>query len=104
MYSYWTEPSVLYTEVPLSRRYHRNFQCVSTNVLLPPAVLSSLGSAATGQFGSLGVSWNSGAPPPSLRSHCPVPGGQSSTGVTAQRQRPMERKQTPDDDLGMRGY
>ena len=60
-----------------------------------PAVLSSLGSAATGQFGSLGVSWN--APPPPRPSHYEVPGEQPAT---VQNPRQLERKQTPDDDLG----
>ena len=70
----------------------------------PATVISSLGSAATGQFGSLGVSWNSGAPPlatssppPPAPSQYPVPGDQETTLAP----RRLERNQTPDDDLGL---
>ena len=66
------------------------------------SVLSSLGAAGSGQFGSLGVSWNSGAPlvatpslPPSQYS---APGEQK---MAQNSHHQMERNQTPDDDLGL---
>ena len=66
-------------------------------------VISSLGSTGTGQFGALGVSWNSGAPPLPTGSPPPLtpaqfsaPGEQAPT----QNQRHLERNKTPDDDLG----
>ena len=64
------------------------------------AVISSLGSAATGQFGSLGVSWNSGAP--SLSSEVPPSQQYLASGdqIVTHDSQHQEHKQTPDDDLG----
>ena len=65
-------------------------------------VISSLGSTATGQFGSLGVSWNSGAPPISSNSPPPPPPSYfSAPGDKGPAHRHLERNKTPDDDLGL---
>ena len=64
------------------------------------AVISSLGSAATGQFGSLGVSWNLGAP--SLSSEVPPSQEYLVSGhqIVSHDSQHQDHKQTPEDDLG----
>ena len=72
------------------------------SILCISAVLSSLGSTATGQFGSLGVSWNYGAPSISSNVPPPLPPSQfSAPGEQVTAQQHEERNQTPDDDLGL---